>query len=210
LVLILAGCGLGLVVVLQQGKVTPESIANSVSRDPELMERAWRLPAASTYKRELNWQSNPSTCGPASAANVLASLDGIVRNESAVLNGTGLCWTGYCILGLSLDELADVVRQITKRTVTVLRDLSEDEFRNHMRMANSAGRRYIINFSRAPIFGAGVGHHSPVGGYLENEDLVLVLDVNPDFKPWLVERTRLYDAMNTFADDQKRGLLLIE
>src|SRR5215204_6508971 len=79
-----------------------------------------------------------------------------------------------------------------------------------LRQANDPRHRYIINFSRAPIFGAGVGHHSPIGGYLENEDLVLVLDVNPDFKPWLVERTRLYGAMNTFADDQKRGLLLIE
>jgi hypothetical protein len=168
------------------------------------------LPAASTYGRELNWQSNPSMCGPASAANALTSLDGIARNESAVLKGTGLCWTGYCMLGLSLDELADVVRQNTKRTVTVLRDLSADEFRNHMRMANNPGRRYIINFSRQQIFGAGVGHHSPVGGYLESDDLVFVLDVNQVFKPWLVERTRLYDAMNTLAGDKKRGLLLIE
>jgi len=35
------------------------------------------------------------------------------------------------------------------------------------------------NFNRAQIFGAGVGHHSPIGGYLEAEDLVFVLDVNP-------------------------------
>ena len=56
----------------------------------------------------------------------------------------------------------------------------------------------------------GFGHHSPIGGYLEAEDLVLVLDVNEKFKPWLVERSRLYDAMNTVDGDKKRGLLRIE
>ncbi len=60
------------------------------------------------------------------------------------------------------------------------------------------------------IFAAGAGHYSPIGGYLENEDLVFVLDVNRDYHPWLVERTRLFDAMNTWDGDKKRGMLLIE
>ncbi len=63
---------------------------------------------------------------------------------------------------------------------------------------------------RAHQSSAGVGHYSPVGAYLEVEDLVLVLDVNERFKPWLVERSRLYNAMNTFDGDKKRGLLRIE
>ena len=73
-----------------------------------------------------------------------------------------------------------------------------------------AAHRYIINFDRKMIFGAGAGHHSPIGGYLENEDLAFVLDVNRDYRPWLVERTRLFDAMNTWDGDKKRGMLLIE
>ena len=63
---------------------------------------------------------------------------------------------------------------------------------------------------RKPIFGDGVGHHSPIGGYLEAEDLVFVLDVNRNFRPWLVERSRLFAAMNTYDGNTKRGLLLIE
>jgi hypothetical protein len=47
-------------------------------------------------------------------------------------------------------------------------------------------------------------------GYLESEDLVFVLDVNRDYQPWLVERSRLFAAMNTFDGEKKRGLLLIE
>jgi hypothetical protein len=50
----------------------------------------------------------------------------------------------------------------------------------------------------------------PIGGYLEPEDLVFILDVNSDYQPWLVERTRLFDAINTLDGDKKRGLLLIE
>jgi len=71
---------------------------------------------------------------------------------------------------------------------TVLRNLSEDQFLEHLRRSNDPGRRYIVNFDRAQIFGAGVGHHSPIGSYLEAEDLVFVLDVNSDYQPWLVER----------------------
>jgi hypothetical protein len=130
--------------------------------------------------------------------------------EGKVLAGTGRCWTGACIFGLTLDELADVARANTARKVTVLRDLSEEQFQEHLRRSNDLGRRYIVNFSREKIFGGGVGHHSPIGGYLESEDLVFILDVNPDYRPWLVERRRLFAAVNTPDGDKKRGLLLIE
>jgi hypothetical protein len=103
-----------------------------------------------------------------------------------------------------------LARLHTKRKVTVLRDLTPEQFQEHLRHSNDPGRRYIINFTRVPIFGAGVGHHSPIGGYLDDRDLVFVLDVNRDFQPWLIERSRLFQAMDTFDGDKKRGLLLIE
>ena len=37
-----------------------------------------------------------------------------------------------------------------------------------------------------------------------------ILDVNPAYQAWLVERRRLFDAVNTLDGDKKRGLLLIE
>jgi hypothetical protein len=40
--------------------------------------------------------------------------------------------------------------------------------------------------------------------------LVFVLDVNRDFGAWLVERPRLFAAMDTLDGDKKRGLLEIE
>src|SRR5207245_7303790 len=111
-------------------------------------------PAASTFNREVTWQSNPSMCGPASIANTLRSLGETATSENAVLAGTGRCWSGICFMGLSLDELAEVTRSKTKRTVTILRDLSPDECQRHLRRANDAGRRYLVNFDRKEIFGA--------------------------------------------------------
>lgn len=196
--------------VVSQTKVPPDAIRSSVTRSEAVVEKAWALPAASTFKRELAWQSNPSLCGPASIANALRSLGETATSETAVLAGTGRCWTGICFMGLTLDELGDLTRSKTNRTVSVLRDLSPEQFQQHLRRANELGRRYIINFSRKEIFGAGTGHHSPIGGYLEAEDLVFVLDVNRDYQPWLIERARLFAAMDTWDGKKKRGLLLIE
>ncbi len=190
--------------------VPDAAIRTAVTRTPVLMDQAFSLPVAASFGRDITWQSNGSRCGPASLANINRSIGEEETTEEAVLDGTGYCWTGYCIVGLTLDELAEVARARTERKVTVLRDLSEDEFLDHLKKANDPARRYIVNFTRQAIFGAGAGHHSPIGGYLEKEDMVLVLDVNEAFKPWLVERKRLYDAMNTWDGDRKRGMLLIE
>jgi hypothetical protein len=190
--------------------VPPRDIERSVTRTEEIMNRAWQLPVAATFQRKISWQSNGSRCGPAAVANAFRSLGDAAQTEHDVLAGTGRCWTGICIMGLTLDELSVVAKANTGRKVTVLRDLTEEEFLKHMRLANDPGRRYIVNFDRAEIFGAGVGHHSPIGGYLESEDLVLVLDVNKDYQPWLIERSRLFAATNTFDGTRKRGLLLIE
>jgi hypothetical protein len=191
-------------------RIQPEKIAASVTQTPVLVERAWQLPVAKTFNHQVSAQSNLSRCGPASLANVFRSLLETAKTESAVLAGTRLCWTGYCIVGLTLDELADVAKARTSRKVTVLRDLTPYEFLDHLRRPNDPGRRYVINFRRREIFGSGGGHHSPIAGYFENEDLVFVLDVNDKFRPWLIERSRLFTAMDTLDGDKKRGLLLIE
>jgi len=159
---------------------------------------------AKTFHHQLFAQSNVSLCGPASLANVFRSLSEAATTESGVLAGTARCWTGFCVQGLTLDELADVARAHTYRKVTVLQDLTADEFRDHPRRSNDTSRRYVINFRRREIFGAGVGHFSPIAGYFENEDLVFVLDVNENFRPWLIERSRLFAAMSTLDGDKKR------
>jgi hypothetical protein len=152
--------------------------------------------------------------GLTQSASILVRLRHRERGKYIVDCSKGLFWpeqafAGLCIMGLTLDELAGLARAKTRRTVTVLQDMSAEGFREHLKRSNDPAHRYVINFDRKMIFGAGAGHHSPIGGYLENEDLVFVLDVSRDYRPWLVERTRLFDAMNTWDGDKKRGMLLI-
>jgi hypothetical protein len=109
-----------------------------------------------------------------------------------------------------MDELSGVAAAHTSRKVTVLRDLTPEQFLDHIRRSNDPSRRYVVNFRRKEIFDVGGGHFAPIAGYLEDLDLVFVLDVNDHFQPWLVERSRLYSAVNTLDGNKKRGLLLIE
>jgi hypothetical protein len=179
---------------------------------PGLLEMAWSLPVARLYRKHVEFQRNASYCGPASLVNVLHS-HGKPGSQDTILQGTGVrTFAGMLPGGLTLDELARVSEQKVSARATVLRDMDLDTFRQHMLHANDPSRRYVINFSRGPLFGAGAGHHSPVAGYLPHEDLVLVLDVNDEFRPWLVKSKRLHDAMNTVDPvvDRKRGLLLIQ
>jgi hypothetical protein len=180
-------------------------------QDALLLDKAWALPVAASYKPHIEFQRNGSFCGPTSLANVQHSL-GQAGDQSTVLDGTGFhTWLGYLPKGLTLDELADIARQKLGKRVTVMRGLDLAGFRQQLKLANDPSRRYVINFSRQPLFGAGGGHHSPIAGYLADEDLVLVLDVNSDFGPWLVKPERLWAAMNTVDDSshKPRGLLLI-
>ncbi len=181
-------------------------------QDPALLEKAWALPVAALYHPQIDFQRNASVCGPTSIANVLHSLHQ-PGDQATILEGTGISTImGYLPDGVTLDELAKIAEQKVGRKVTVLRDLDLAGFREHLRLANDPSRRYVINFTRGPLFGQGGGHHSPIAGYLVDEDLVLVLDVNEKYGPWLVKSARLYEAMNTVdtSAKKKRGLLLIE
>jgi hypothetical protein len=181
-------------------------------RDPARMAQAWALPVAQLYRAKgIVYQSNPSFCGPASIATVLGSL-GRSMSQNAVLDGTDYePWFGVLIGGLTLDELGDLLRQRTGKKVEVLRNLTIADFRRHLAASNDPKRRYIINFHRGPLFGRGHGHHSPILGYLPDQDLVLIGDVNADYKPYLVRADRLQRAINTVDGEtgDLRGMLLL-
>jgi hypothetical protein len=193
--------------------VTPIT-ASADYQDPARLRAAFALPVASRYESAgVVYQPNGSICGPTSVANVARTFDRPGATPDAVLEGTGKCRLfGVCVMGLTLEELADVARRATGRTVTIVRDLNLEELRKHLVRANDPARRYIANFNRGPLFGVDMGHHSPIAGYLESDDLVLVLDVNETYKPWLVRSERLFEAIDTVdgSTGKKRGLLVVE
>jgi hypothetical protein len=181
-------------------------------QSPALLKKAWSLPVAAAYQTDIEYQQNGSVCGPTSLVDVLHSLKQ-PGNQESILQGSGFSTVmGYLPEGITLDQLADLARQKLHKKVTVLRDLDLAAFREQLKFVNDPARRYVINFSRGPLFGTGGGHHSPLAAYLSQEDLVLVLDVNKKYGPWLVKPDRLYEAMNTVdaTAQKKRGLLLIE
>lgn len=161
----------------------------STIREAALLERAWNLPVAKRYVPLLS-QSVTSICGPTSVANVLRSMG--VRVGKNPFQRFGL-------RAMSLDQIVSEGSEVVPEgwRVTAFRPKTLDELRPHLRQSNDPRFRYVTNFSRAPLFGHGGGHHSPLAGYLEQEDLAFVLDVNAGFGPWLVPAARLFDAMNT-------------
>lgn len=182
-------------------------------RDPQLMAAAWTLPAARLYdRRAYEYQDNPSFCGPASLTNVLHSM-GRHGSQRSAIDGTRFePWFGVLIGGMTIDEFAALARERTGRPVTIFRRPTLDEFQALMHSANDPAFRYVANFHRGPLFGRGHGHFSPILGYLESRDLVLVGDVNADYRPFLVNSERLWRATNTIdsATGNWRGIVRIE
>lgn len=204
---------IGLALFVRQGDTPPPGFV-SIREAPAwqnaaLLERAWALPVAKTFPRPLLSQSNPSSCGPTSVANVLRSAGATASAGDVAAHGQG-CLAGVCFGGLTLAQLAEATRATAPEwKVTELHPATLEQFREELRHANEPERRLILNFSRRPLFGTGGGHHSPIGGYLEAEDLVFVLDVNERYGPWLVSSARLFEAMDSIdsSSGQKRGLL---
>lgn len=186
--------------------------ASPMFQAPALLEKAWALPVASTWPRPLLSQTNPTSCGPTSVANVLRSGGEATTPSTVAAHGPG-CVNGFCFGGLTLDDLAEASRQSSSGwKVTVARPETVEALREQLRHANDPGVRLVANFHRGPLFGTGGGHHSPIGGYLEAEDLVFVLDVNASYGPWLVSTARLFDAMNTVdpSSGKQRGLIIFQ
>jgi hypothetical protein len=199
---------------LRDPPVPPDSIELMPTyQNQALMARAWSLPVARRYGPQgYEFQQNQSICGPTSIADVLRS-EGLPGDPASVMAGSGIFQIfGYLPNGLTLDQEANILTRNAGKPAKLLRDLSLDDFRAEMAKSNDPSRRIILNFTRRPLFGRGAGHFSPILGYLPEEDLVFVGDVNEKYRPWLVPTSRLYDAQNTIdsSSHAKRGVLEIE
>jgi hypothetical protein len=145
-------------------------------QDPALLKKAWALPVATSYQADIEFQNNGSVCGPTSLVDVLHSLKQ-PGNQEGVLQGSGFSTVmGYLPSGLTLDQLADLARQKLHRKVTVLRDLDLAAFREQLSHVNDPARRYVINFSRGPLFGTGGGHHSPIAATAQKKRGLLLIE----------------------------------
>lgn len=191
--------------MLRSSRATASIRSSPSWQNPELLAKAWALPVAQTYSPLLS-QGFTSICGPTSVANVLRSMG--VRAGKNPLRGFGF-------RAMSLEQVVNESAEVVPAgwIVRAVRPATVAALRTELRASNDGRRRYVTNFARSSLFGGGSGHHSPIGGYLEEEDLAFVLDVNAGYGPWLVSTERLFDAMNTVADwstGKTRGLARFE
>ena len=201
----LSACPIALFLLFGPSRPAPNSIERlSVYQNGDLMRAAWALPVARRYGPVgYTFQRNPSVCGPTSIADLLHS-EGKQTTPEQVLKGAGIeTYFGLLPNGMTLDQEAAVLRLRTGQPVTVLRGLSMAAFRSEIARSNDVSRRYIVNFSRAPLFGRGGGHFSPVLGYLAKQDLIFVGDVNDHYRPWLVP-TALARLDRKFSSAEQR------
>ena len=141
--------GAGALVVVGQSKVPPQAIASSVTRTPELVERAWRCRwrPRSTDKSAGNQMGR--VAGPPPLPTRIGRLGTRQAQRARCLPARAGAGPACASLALRWTSWPDVARANTSRKITVLRDLSEEQFREHLRRSNDPGRRYIVNFSRA-------------------------------------------------------------
>ena len=184
-----------------RARVSHAAVPGAPTQNAELLARAWALPSAQRYHPLLS-QSVLSICGPTSVANVLRSM-GVDRGKNP--------FKRFGLRAMSLDQVTDESAAIVPDgwRVETVRVPDVDALRAELRASNEPAHRTIANFSRRVLFGHGGGHHSPVGGYLEDEDLAFVLDVNKGYGPWLVPAEHLLEALNTTdrGDGRSRGLV---
>jgi len=133
------------------------------------------------------------------AMRVLPSLTGASSSSASSTAAT---------VGLPLPDLSLSPRI---EALEVLHHISQPEWRLILSQLNNPRYRFLVNFSRTPLFHSALplsvpnfftriiaGHWSPIGAYLAEEDLILLLDVNESYGGgYLVNSSRMLDAVNT-------------
>ncbi len=204
-------------------------------QDALLLAKAYELPVARRYLRDngrhIAFQPRQGYCGVASLNTVLLSLPDLdcERVSPRVRVAAPLAFPERPH-AMSLDELTRALvdalhqREVPVRKVSAVdRFANLDEFRRVLQLANDPEHRLIANFLRTPLFYSDQdcevqrrriygGHFSPIGGYLPEEDLVLVLDVNAQFGFWLTPSARLFEACGTRdpTSGRCRGLIVLQ
>lgn len=124
--------------------------------------------------------------------------------------------------GITMDKLACLSRcngAITN--VHYGNEMSIEEFRQHVRLVcsmmdgNGSPIRNTVmlaSYGRAVLNQTGTGHFSPIGGYCEEEDMVLILDVARfKYPPHWVPLQLLHEAVNTTDTETglSRGIIMM-
>ena len=183
------------------------------------------------YLRYYQGQITTKTCGLASAAMVMNTLDIEAPfvpeyypvkqfNQKNFLNEKNSAIRSFKQIevdGMTLPEMAKMFTVDWPVDVTVYHasELSLDQFRRVLlETLASKDQRVIGNFKNDILEGASrYGHLSPIAAYNKDTDEVLIMDVARHFTgPYWTSVERLYQAANTMdsSSEKSRGLLVIQ
>lgn len=161
-------------------------------------------------------QAEPAFCGLATLAMCLNALQidpgrlwkGPWRWFSEELFD---CCTSLSVAkekGISLSEFICLARcnGVLTEDMRANSDLSLDQFRSIVKHSCATSNEIVVlNYSRKVLGQTGDGHFSPIGGYHEENDMVLLLDVARfKYPPHWVRLPLVYEAMQKI--DQSIGL----
>jgi len=191
-------------------------------KDAALLAKASSMPVARLYEPLLS-QPQEGYCGQATLLNMVRSVP----------SRTGLFKLPGRPAPMEAAQVRDAVlalkafdRALRIKSVTLLGPLSLAEFEEQVRDLNRPSVRILANFLRAPLFFNDPddqqrpnvlmrvfgGHWSPLGAYLPEEDLVLLLDLNAQYGKMLIPTRRLHEAVTTrqVYDGRWRGLVRVD
>lgn len=201
--------------------------------EAEVLENASTLstscPGITTlYSNRMEYQKREGFCCPTTARNLIRSLRSLESDgNERMLEGKLPPLISGARTALQLKQLLDghTDRKLFKTRV-VYGDEGFKTFLDTIRLSNNTRYRVAINFLRGALFGvssswphswllAGLGgHFSNVLGYLEEDNLVVIFDVNHEYGVFVVDAHRLYESVNSpdisFTAVNSRALIVTE
>jgi hypothetical protein len=205
-------------------KARKESVKmNRLYQDQQLIQKVSRSPVMQAYiQGGLEHQLREGYCSAATIRCMLKSIPSISLENIPPMKG------GASIPTVVQGRIDGCTNGITKTSI-VYGSEGYESFLNALKKSNDLRYRVAVNFLRSPLFGYISpwfvpfhfilaffgGHFSVVVGYLEEEDLVAIFDVNHTYGGiYFIESKRLFDAINTVDLSVKnkvtRALLVTE
>jgi len=177
------------------------------------LEAALNSENTGLYPQPLVYQTRQAFCGVASVSNVLQSFGREAREQDEIVKSEGF-GTGYWDVftsGLTLEQLSELMELQGDFTTTIERPKSIAEMHAVLELLDDENVRIIVNYSRMPMFGKNVGHHTPIGDYNKNNGRVLLLDVKEGYGNYLVEPETLFVSISTPDSEtgNQRGFLVV-
>ena len=186
-------------------------------KNKHLLAKIWNSVSGQLYlKGGLEYQANVGYCPAATTRCILRSIPSHIPIAIPPMVSSSS-------LPPKVAAAIDNASTLTKTTV-IYGNEGYEAFLSAIKLSNNPKYRVAVNYLRSALYGITLpflhnillgyigGHFSPVIGYLPDQDLVAIFDVNHNYGVFLVDTKRLYDAVNTYDIMSKttRGLVLTE